>query len=169
MKRYCILILLSMFSIFCLIGIPIQSQITPRKIKVAVKVTTDNESHKSVMLSYIKRGLRSLHDVEIVDYKEQNATWEYCINIVMLQMTYADGQKTKSVAMSTAYLERIPHSNFNALWSDFYKEFAAVAESAINLSVKVTPIDELDVECKTIVAHFDTKCLEHARKIRSLR
>ena len=56
-----------MFSILTFTGKPIQSQITPEIFKVAVEIRSGNENHKSVMLSYIKRELRSLHDVEIVD------------------------------------------------------------------------------------------------------
>ena len=167
MKRYCILILLSMFSIFCLAGKPIQSQTVPQKIKVSVNLASENESHKSLMLSYIKRELRSLHDVEIVDYKPSNATWDYCISIVMFQIEYADGRKLDAVAMAKAYLKRIPISRINGLWSDLYKKWAVVDEP--NLSVKVTPIDKLDVECKTIVAKFDTDYLESTRKLRKLR
>lgn len=171
MKKVCMFGLLIM-SVFCLQGS--QSQVSvqaaPEKFKVAVIVSRSNDdtdsekSQKNLMRSWIKRELRSLQDVEIVDYVLDRATVQYLISITMLEVRYADGSKTGLFAISLGFRKRIPPSRFNDFWREHYTKFPAfeVPGGGVYTSVEAS----LDKFCKSIVADFDTEYLEPERLFR---
>ncbi len=171
MKKACMFILLTI-TVFYLQGShsQVSVQTEPEKFKVAVLVSKSNDDTQSqkslnnLIKSYIKRELRSLGDVEIVDRDLDRATFQYVMAISMVEATYKDGSKTGLVAMSVLLLERIPPNRFNDLWRERYTKFPAFLYP---LSGVITVgWTELDEECKSIVADFDTTFLEPERLFR---
>ena len=162
MKKVCMFGLL-IISVFCLQGSQSQVavQAASEKFKVAVIVSKSNDdtesekSLKNLMRSYIKRELRSLGDVEIVDHVLDRATLQYYISIAMLE------RDTGLVALSYMYSKRIPPNRFKDVWRDHYTEFPAF--ELPGGGVVTGSRNHLDQECKSIVADFDTKFLEPER------
>ena len=168
MKKVATFILLIM-SVFCLQGSQSQVavQAATEKFKVAVIVSKSNDdtesekSLKNLMRSYIKRELRSLGDVEIVDRDLDRATVQYLIRIAMFEEKRTDGSKTGLVAMSYNLLKRIPPNRFNNLWRERYTKFPAF-EYPVGGVITIGRA-RLDEVCKSIVADFDTEYLEPER------
>lgn len=171
MKKVCMFGLLIM-SVFCLQGSQSQvsGQTAPEKFKVAVIVSKSNDdtesekSLKNLMRSYIKRELRSLQDVEIVDHVLDRATVQYVITIEMLEPKRTDGSKSGLLAISDNFLKRIPPSRFNNLWHEYYTKNPAF-EYPLG-GVRTLGRTRIDEACKNIVADFDTEYLEPERLFR---
>lgn len=165
MKKSCMFILLTI-TLFCLQGSHsrVSVQTEPEKFKVVVSVseynhdTDDQKRLNNLMKSYIKRELRSLGDVEIVDYDLHRATFQYGISFSMLE------RNTGIVAMSYTSAKRIPPSRFNDLWREHYTKIPAYEH--LFGGVITVGRARLDEECKSIVANFDTKYLEPERLFR---
>lgn len=171
MKKSCMFILLTI-TLFCLQSShsQVSVQSAPEKFKVVVSVSESNDdtqsekSLKNLMRSYIKRELRSLGDVEIVDPVLDRATYQYQIDITMLEVLRVDRSETGLVAMTVDLLKRIPPNRFNDLWREYYTKFPAFG---IPIGGVITVgRDRLDETCKSIVANFDTKLLEPERLFR---
>ena len=162
MKKLCMFILLTI-TLLCLQGShsQVSVQTEPEKFKVAVIVsksnddTTSEKSLKNLMRSYIKRELRSLQDVEIVDPILDRATVQYVISIAMLE------RGTGLVAMSYLYAKRIPPNRFKDVWHKHYTKIPAFEPP--DGGVITVDRDHLDKKCKSIVADFDTEYLEPER------
>ncbi len=171
MKKSCMFILLTI-TMLCLQGShsQVSVQTEPEKFKVVVGVAENNDDTQSkkrlqnLMRSYIKRELRSLGDVEIVDLNLDRATFQYMISIAMLEDKYKDGSKTGTVALSYWYTKRIPPNHFNDFWREHYTKFPAFGIP--RGGVITVGRDRLDETCKSIVANFDTKLLEPERLFR---
>ena len=171
MKKVGMFILLTI-TLFCLQGShsQVSVQTEPEKFKVVAYVSESNDdtqsekSLKNLMRSYIKRELRSLGDVEIVDLDLDRATFQYAISITMLEDTHKDGSKTGTVALSYWYTNRILPKRFNNLWREHYTKIPAF-ENPISGVITVGKY-RLDETCKSIVADFDTKFLEPERLFR---
>ena len=168
MKKVCMFILLTI-TLFCLQGShsQVSVQTEPEKFKVVVRVSESNDDTQSEkrlnnsMKSYIKRELRSLGDVEIVDPDLHRATFQYDISIAMFEEKYNDGSKTGMVALSYSLYKRIPPNRFNNLWREHYTKFPAYEYPGGGvISVGRNRLDEV---CKSLVADFDTKYLEPER------
>ncbi|MDE0634765.1 MAG: hypothetical protein OXI43_02775 [Candidatus Poribacteria bacterium] len=120
----------------------------PFKFKVYVSVTCDDKQIKSSIESYVKRELRSLHDVDIVSLKSKPP---FEIVIVALQGKYKETKrKSDAIAFAVNFLQR------NSLdWSSYlYPE----------LSVFIGDIRDLEHFCKSVVVAFDTETLEPVRE-----
>ena len=160
MKKVGMFILLTI-TLFCLHS-QVSVQTEPEKFKVVVSVSAHNtepeKSLKNLMISYIKRELRSLGDVDIVDFDLDRATFQYMIVITMVV------QDTGLVSMSYLFAKRIPPNRFNDLWREYYTESPAFLYPLSGV-IRVGR-DKLDEECKSIVADFDTKFLEPERLFR---
>lgn len=165
MKKVSMFILFTI-TVFCLQGShsQVSVQTEPEKFKVAVYVSENNDDTesektlKNLLRSYIKRELRSLGDVEVVDYDLDRATFQYRIRIAMLELN------TGLVAMSIVHAKRIPPNRFNGIWRAYYTKYPAYEKT--NGSVMTVGRTRLDEVYKGIVADFDTEILEPERLLR---
>ena len=139
-----------------------------RTFRVGVSVGLSDASTKALVQSYIKRELRSLGDVEVVDFSVSD--WQ--INISVLKEKSVSGVH-QGYCMAVAYtrLYEIPNyildsmlkssvsAERRALW------FRPVRELVNILSV-TGGTGSLKWMCESTVAHFDTETLDSMRNIR---
>ena len=114
---------------------PVDAQAS-HTFKVAVNVTCRDENTGTLIQSYIKRELRSLGDVTIVDF--DNA--KYVLTVVALADTYKSGRKTGGISLATAFLKRSVDD------ADLYYYPL--------IQVLSSNVEEVDLSCKDIVARF---------------
>ena len=121
------------------------------RISVVVKVVPD-EATQSIFLSYVKRELRSLGDVDIVN---ENEEWHYELNCLVIEQTFANNSR-KTGDISIAYIICTP----------FRAEHLPLGKVVWypNLKLRVTRREHLEQTCKEIVVEFDTKHLEILRE-----
>ena len=86
-----------------------------QKFKVYVCLNTDDEdkTERDIIESHLKRELRALGDVVIVDEK---GDWEWCILITFRGHEYTDGTKSQFCSISSNLFHRVPKSflkNYN--------------------------------------------------------
>lgn len=164
----------------------VPDRIPDRKFEVRVNVTCSDDITRTLIESYIKRELRSLGDVEIVDKEDP----ERILTLVAIAHTSTSGNKTgdTSIAvMRTSKFSYLPDI-LNALMDyrqTFEKDLPAgehgsrshkmgeIAEDHdsspayyypdLSLVVNIKN-EDLQNTCKEIVAKFDVKDLEPIRK-----
>ncbi len=146
----------------------------PKKFDVRVDLTSEDESTKNLIESYIKRELRSLQDVNIIPEKIY-AT--YILALVIAEPTYeASGRKTGSIAISyvfkekfSAYKELIPYLIKECPKLEDASKQLAIRLKTINLDivhnhgVSTSSTEDVTKLCKGIVADFDIEVLEKQR------
>lgn len=140
----------------------------PPKFSARVKVSVggDEEIRNSVT-SYIKRELRSLGDVEIVDENEQ---WLLSI-LAMYAKVKPSGKKT-GLILSVVVLQKKEPEFFEFLIGgddDLKKKRTAQHLASYYChfdghSVATWPLDSMKEGCADIVTDFDVKSLEPMRK-----
>lgn len=144
------------------------------KFKVEVLVTCKDENTKAFIESHIKRELRSLQDVEILDIAPT-----YILSIVAIEFEYGtSGRKTGDIALGSQFLRYYSPfvevselaraspvgstERFTLANASFELPLFAYDKAEHRLDVgNKTRLDEL---CKSIVVKFDTKMLEPDRK-----
>ena len=127
---------------------------TQHRFKINVEITIEDESTKSVFLSYVNRELRSLGDVDVVGKIDE---WMYELAIVAIEPKYVStGMKTGQITIAWTGYELVSPSLKSDSW----------IWRPETLSLKYWKTENLDNICKEIVAQFDTKYLEKARKRR---
>ena len=161
MKRLFIL-LIAVVAFTLVITATSQEQPDPR-FRVQVSVSAD-ENIKGLITSYINRELRGLRDVEIV-YK--NPRW--LLQVVALEITTKGGYKS-GVALSIVVLEQFDNSLLKALMHETNQKDLVdlVASNLYSLPdhwLRIGSEDNLRSICDGIVADFDTKHLEGARRL----
>lgn len=161
MKRLLIL-LIAVVAFTLVITATSQEQPDPR-FRVQVSVSAD-ENIKGLITSYINRELRGLRDVEIV-YK--NPRW--LLQVVALEITTKGGYKS-GVALSIVVLEQFDNSLLKALMHETNQKDLVDLVTSNLYSVpdhwlRIGSEDNLRSICDGIVADFDTKHLEEARRL----
>lgn len=142
------------------------------KFRVKVSVTCEDDNTKSLIESYIKRELRSLQDVEIIDTKHG-----FVIDIVAIEMEYeVSGNKTGYMAYAyrfsrSASLDDLPVIT-NYFSENREKIPVEVRANLVNLYrlsehygmwIRFFKTKDLKSECEQLVANFDTGILEPDR------
>ena len=132
---------------------------TQKRFRVTVFVTGEDVHTTNILESHLKRELRILGDVDIVDIDEN---WHFVLAIQYLEYDFMDGRKTGYVALAYIFLERI---------SDFYFQ----ADRLVNL--KRQPVyaelpgvayynrDTLDKYCVGTIGSIDKNHLAPIRKL----
>lgn len=161
MKRLFIL-LIAVVAFTLVITATSQEQPDPR-FRVQVSVSAD-ENIKGLITSYINRELRGLRDVEIV-YK--NPRW--LLQVVALEISTKGGYKS-GVALSIVVLEQFDNSYLKSLMRETYEKnlvdlVTSNLYSVPNHWLRIGSEDDLRSICDGIVADFDTKHLEEARRL----
>ena len=82
-----------------------------QKFKVYVDVTTEkeDETEKQIIESHLKRDLRVLGDVQIVDEKDD---WEFRILVTALGHETPDGRETNNISIAVSVQRRVPKFYF---------------------------------------------------------
>ena len=184
-KIICLLVVISVY----FTGEPTYApqDIPDRKFEVLVNVACSDDMTQTLIESYIKRELRSLGDVEIVDKKDP----ERILSLTAIAHTSTSGNKTgdTSIAVMRASKRTCWSDILHALW-DYQQTFEKDLSDAerksrvrkmreianehgsfstyyypdLSLVVNIKNKD-LQNTCKEIVAEFDVKDLEPIRKI----
>ena len=132
---------------------------TQKRFRVTVFVTGDDVHTTNVLESHLKRELRILGDVDIVDIDEN---WHFVLAIQYLECDFMDGRKTGHVALASIFLDRIPDFYFkadrlvNLKRQPVYAEFPAVAYYNRNT---------LDKYCIRTIGSIDKNHLTPIRKL----
>lgn len=161
MKRLLIL-LIAVVAFTLVITATSQEQPDPR-FRVQVSVSAD-ENIKGLITSYINRELRGLRDVEIV-YK--NPKW--LLQVVALETSTKGGYKS-GVALSIVVLEKFDNGLLKSRihetdQKDLVDSVTSNLYSVPYHGLRVGSEDDLRSICDGIVADFDTKHLEEARRL----
>lgn len=141
-----------------------------------MQISCENSFLKDEMESYIKRELRSLGDVEIVD----NPYYQFYLSLIVVEGKNKTGAKTGYIHYASLELMSVDSS---PLWQLIFKSslspkekgslFAKISRSwtsdyAFHFVIN-TPSKEVKQSSEKIVAHFDTQMLEPQRKKRNAR
>ncbi len=173
MKRYCILILLTAFSVLSFTGKPIHSQVqrqtTFPKFKVHVDIHCEDKNTKASIESHIKRELRSLQDVQIEAGSKDAG---YGLMIIALEGKYEQtGQKSGSMSIAYMFLQKFRMRMYKGLITNAGWEVLKSFENELYfppiLGVGNYNTDTIYKVGKDIVVRFDTQILEPIRKINS--
>ena len=151
--------LLILLVLLLMVGAPVTLS-QKAMFRVAVEITTKDESIKSLIESYIKRELRSLGDVEVVK-KDPHLK----IEMVCIKHKSKDGNHL-GYAFATAFTRK--HSTVDWLRTDIsedLKVFLTPVYVLENLYLKVGGRESIKSSCQEIVADLDT---EHIEQLRSL-
>lgn len=178
MKKY--LILLILISIFCFSEQPLTGQLNtgtvnpiPEKFEIYVSVSCKDEITKGVIESYIKRELRSLGDVNI--RKKLGHPTSHGLHLVVTEHTFKNtGTKTGLITIATTYTKQIypyplltPHiSKDKAVELLLDDVFSLWYSDYLNTLLTSDQKENLQENCKEIVAYFDTSFLEKEREKR---
>ncbi len=161
-------------------------EIPELQLDVHVKISCDDNTTKSLMESYIKRELRSLRDVELVDKKD--ATWILSL-VVIPHTSKTTGNKTGRTSIAIMRLYQFTYdssiylgiSDFVEVYGkdmikdfgkDYYSKITEIANDRArpvynypDLALIVNIEDnDLHNTCKEIVAEFDVEDLEPSRE-----
>lgn len=130
------------------------------KVKVDISAS---DNINGVVSSYLKRELRSLTDVEIV---ENNPEW--IINILVVELETVGGHKN-GVAISTVITSQLRSQSLSELFQPKYSDLGLRLTSGLKKVgshwLNIGSSNDLQNLCKEIVADFDTKHLEEDRKL----
>jgi len=130
-------------------------------VKVKVSVSAD-ENIKGQVESYIKRELRSLQDVTLVD---EGADWE--LSILALEVSTKGGYKS-GVIISAVILYPFKNQMVSEMFQEKYKEFGTNLTKGLYWGpfhwLRTTSNDKLRSLCVELIADFDSEKLEESRK-----
>lgn len=130
--------------------------------KVQVSVSAE-EAIRGQVESYVKRELRSLRDVTIVD---EGADWE--LSILAMEVSTKGGYKS-GVIISAVILRPFDNQMVSALLEEKYKETGAHLTEGLyrypDHWLRTGSTDQLRSLCVEIVADFDSQHLEKSRKL----
>ena len=161
-RNMCLLIILGMFLTFTFTGKPSDAQLEPRvplgkdsrvpreahEFTIHVSVNCDDIHTQPLMQSWIKRELRSLGDVRIVNFDKAL----YIFRIAAVEPKYkTTGRKAGNIAVASMFFMK---STFHA---NLYYE--------PQLRVFADNTKNLEDLCKHIVASTDTHDLEPVREL----
>lgn len=99
-------------SILVLIFVGIAYAPDKKKFKVCVIVSAEKEDkiEADIIESHLKRELRALGDVVIVDEKDD---WQFRISVAVIGAEYKDGRKAPGVSIARSVNRRVPKFYFN--------------------------------------------------------
>lgn len=143
------------------------------KFSVEVNVKSDDENTKSLIESYLKRELRSLQDVEIVDTGKG-----IIIDIVSIEIEYkVSGNKTGQMAYAYRFSRSASTEDDFPFITNYFTENREKIPVDVRLDlvklvffnenyemgIRYFQTNELKRECEALIAKFDTSVLEPRR------
>jgi hypothetical protein len=128
-------------------------------VNVSVSASDDI---KGQVESYIKRELRSLQDVSLVD---EGGEWQ--LSILAMEVSTKGGHKS-GVILSVVILTPFNNQLISSMFEEEYRDFGTNFTEGLYLypehGVRVGSNEELRSLCFELVADFDSKHLEKSRK-----
>jgi hypothetical protein len=155
------LIIFTLLFLFCFISVQSQTKPTgtPRKIRVGVLITAENDRLKSLVYSYLDRELRDLKDVEVTSV---NSPKDYDYAISAIVTTNYEG---RGFILSIVFIESEIH----------IPPFQKKPDGSLDMYYKSVFVDHqlvtsgneanLKQECAGLVAELDTKYLQTTRLV----
>lgn len=121
-----------------------------KKFKVCVFVSAPEEdkTEKDIIESHLKRELRALGDVVIVDEEDD---WQFHIKVSILGINYKDGRKTPDTSIAAVMFRRVPRFYFKTY--DF--KYPNLPVYDYGPSAAHWPRDNLSSWCISQVNNFD--------------
>ena len=132
---------------------------TQHRLKVNVHVFGDNNHINNILESNLKRELRLLGDIDIVEVDEN---WRFTLQVNYLENTYKDGTKTGWLTLASVLNERIPDFYFQAHWLEILKRHPVYPSSPVPAFY---PKDDLDKYCVVAIGNIDKNNFVLARKL----
>ncbi len=132
---------------------------TQHRFKVNVHVFGDNNHINNVLESNLKRELRLLGDVDIVEVDEN---WRFTLQVNYLENIYTDGTKTGWLTLTSVLNERIPDFYFQANWLKILKKHPVYPSSPVPAFY---PKDGLGEYCVVAIGNIDKNDLAPVRKL----
>lgn len=133
------------------------------KYSARVQVEVHAGEQTSTIASYLKRELRSLGDVEIV---ENNSEW--LIRIRAEELLYENGVKAGAIAVSTVIVRPFDNRSFSRFLQPKYKDVGSYFTSGLvsfyGQKLMLGPTSNLQEVCRNIIADFDSGILDGERK-----
>ena len=134
------------------------------KLRVKVNITA-SDNIADLVNSYIKRELRNLNDIQVVDKDPM-----FLINLLVLEHRSSSGNVLEYITSAVAMLGF--NNTFMAFFSLEKKEKKLLLDLTSDLyyfpclfKVLAVPPTDLKGLCKDIVASFDTQCAEPRRMV----
>lgn len=135
---------------------------TQRRFTVNVFVSGNNAQINNTLESHLKRELRLLGDVDIV---EKHENWEFVLAVRYGEIQTVDGRKTGFVALASVFYERIPESYFRPSALKILQKTPVYPDSPFVAHVR---IDKLDKYCVAAVGDIDKRTLMPIRGIQKV-
>ena len=164
MKKFVLLVSL------LLIPLTLASE-TQRRFRIFVHVFEAKQSDlydtytRDFLETKLKKELRSLEDVDIVDVDEYKVSpnWHFALQVCYLQNTFTDNSETKrQFAIAFDFSERVPLSYFKG---NRYPESNRSPVYTHFLGIDYREINQLDHYCSWVVSEMDKKVLAPRRKL----
>ncbi len=117
-------------------------------VEVLKKVLDEEKNEHDFIESHLKRELRALGNVVIVDEKDD---WQFRIFVNLMRTEYKDGSKTQTVVIATSVQRRVPRLYFKNY------EFKSPAIPVFDYSPAVAsyPVDKLHNWCISTASDLD--------------
>ena len=152
MKRLTVSILL----IICCISMKGNTQIKNLpNFRIGLKVQCENKIIQSKVEINMKRKIREIGDIDMVEGRTKNPLWLKLISIHILEHQYMSGESTGRVSICTDIYSKIGLYEFNKFQQNFRKEFPAIEIPTGSISTCNT--DNLTEYCENIVNELDNQ------------
>ncbi len=119
----------------------------------------DDPYIRKILETNLKKELRLLEDVDIVDIDED---WHFILDVHCIENKFTSGRKTGQLSIAEGFYERVPRSYFKA---DRYPHFRQPPVYAHRLGVASCPRDRLEAYCVDIVGAVDKEFLTPIREL----
>lgn len=96
--------------VFIFVGNTYAPDVEEFKVCVVVDSEKEDKIEANIIESHLKRELRALGDVVIVD---EAADWQWRIKIGILGHKYKNGTKAPDISIAASFHDRVPKSYFN--------------------------------------------------------
>jgi hypothetical protein len=118
------------------------------KVCVLVSAPKEDKTEEDIIESHLKRELRALGDVVMVDEKDD---WQFLIKVSIVGVNYKDGRKAPELSIARSVNRRVPRLYFNTY------EFKAPSIPVYDygLSAAIWSRDNLHAWCISEANSFD--------------
>ena len=116
------------------------------KVCVGVSAPEVDKTEEDIIESHLKRELRALGDVVIVDEKDN---WQFRIRVSIVGVKYKDGRKAPEVSIARSVNRRVPRFYFNSY------EFTLIPVYDYGPSAAIWHRDNLHAWCISEANSFD--------------
>ena len=109
----------------------------------------DNPHIRNILETRLKKELRLLGDVDIVEWDEE---WHFILDVFFAQNKFTSGTEMEWISIAEGFYQRVPRSYFRA---DRYSDLLFPPVYLDGLGVAFYKIDRLEAYCVKLVGHID--------------